>query len=154
MDHEFFTNSMVNDESGWDWLSLQFDDNTELMLYRLRHKDGSVDPYSSGTYIDDRGKSSFLSAKDFTLSPKGANWTSLQTKATYPVSWQISVPSLGLRADVTTPLEGQELSSDIGPSYWEGAIDIVGQRDGNPLGGVGYLEMTGHDASRHSSPLP
>jgi predicted secreted hydrolase len=70
------------------------------------------------------------------------------------VGWQISVPNLSLRADITTPLEGQELSSTFGPSYWEGAIDIAGQRDGNPLGGVGYLEMTGHDASHESSPLP
>lgn len=154
MDHEFFTNSMDSDESGWDWLSLQFHDNTELMLYRLRHKDGSVDPYSSGTYVDARGESSFLSSKDFTMSPVGTVWTSTNTKAPYPVRWQISVPNLGLRADITTPLEDQELSSTFGPSYWEGAIDISGQRGGAPAGGVGYLEMTGHDASQQSSPLP
>ena len=56
MDHEFFTDSLAPDEVGWDWLSLQLDDNTELMLYRLRHKDGTADPYSSGTYIDAEGR--------------------------------------------------------------------------------------------------
>ena len=48
MDHEFFSHRLDKDQSGWDWLSLQLDDNTELMLYRLRHKDGSVDPARRG----------------------------------------------------------------------------------------------------------
>ena len=61
MDHEFFSESVDTAERGWDWLSLQLDDNTEVMLYRLRHKDGSVDPYSSGSYIDAQGKCMFLS---------------------------------------------------------------------------------------------
>ena len=56
MDHEFFSDSANGDEVGWDWLSVQLNDNSELMLYRLRHKDGTVDPYSSGTYIDPQGR--------------------------------------------------------------------------------------------------
>ena len=32
MDHEFFTHQLDASESGWDWLSLQLDDNTELTL--------------------------------------------------------------------------------------------------------------------------
>ncbi len=43
MDHEFFSSGLDKGEVGWDWLSLQLADNTELMLYRLRHNDGSVD---------------------------------------------------------------------------------------------------------------
>ena len=60
MDHEFSTDSLAPDEVGWDWLSIQLNDNTELMLYRLRHKDGTADPYSSGTYIDAEGAPHFL----------------------------------------------------------------------------------------------
>ena len=63
MDHEFFTESMGPGESGWDWLGLQLDNNTELMLYRLRHKDGSADPYSSGTFVDATGQSFFSPRK-------------------------------------------------------------------------------------------
>ncbi len=147
MDHEFFSESLDATESGWDWLSLQMDDNTELMLYRLRHKDGSVDPYSSGSFIDAQGKRVFLSVKDFTMTPEGATWTSAQTKGTYPIAWRVEVPSLGLDVKVTTPLEDQELSTSVGPSYWEGAIDIAGQREGKTLRGVGYLEMTGYAAA-------
>ena len=143
MDHEFFSESTDASESGWDWLSLQFDDNTELMLYRMRHKDGSVDPFSSGSYIDAQGRCVFLSSRDFSMMPAGETWASPQTKSVYPVAWRVAIPSLGIEVTVTTPLRSQELAVTIGPSYWEGAIDIAGQRGTAPMRGVGYLEMTG-----------
>jgi predicted secreted hydrolase len=117
------------------------------MLYRLRHKDGSVDPYSSGTYVDARGKGTFLSSKDFEMTPGVETWTSPQSRGTYPVHWKVAVPALGLELDVTTPLVTQELFSKIGPSYWEGAIDIAGRRSSEALQGTGYLEMTGYSAT-------
>jgi predicted secreted hydrolase len=149
MDHEFFSESLDTNESGWDWLSLQLADNTELMLYRLRHKDGSVDPYSSGSYIDAQGKCAFLSSKDFVMTPAGAGnfestWTSPQTHGTYPIQWRVSVPMLGLQVEVSTPLATQELTTTVGPSYWEGAIDVSGTHGNLPVRGVGYLEMTGY----------
>ena len=139
MDHEFFSESMGPSESGWDWLGLQLDNNTEVMLYRLRHQDGSVDPYSSGTFVDARGQSFFLSVKDFTMTPTGETWTSPLSKGTYPLRWHVSIPGQGLELDVATPLDSQELTSTIGPSYWEGAVDVTGSAHG-----VGYLEMTGY----------
>ena len=42
------SHSMESDMAGWDWFSLQFDDGSELMLYRLRRKNGNVEPTSSG----------------------------------------------------------------------------------------------------------
>ncbi len=154
MDHEFFTESLDLTDNGWDWLSLQLDDNTELMLYRLRHKDGTIEPYSSGTYVDAQGKTTFLSLKDFSMTPGGETWKSSQSKGTYPVRWHVSVPSLAIKVDVATPLPNQELTSAIGPSYWEGAIDITGQRAGIPLHGVGYLEMTGYGVAHGASVAP
>jgi predicted secreted hydrolase len=147
MDHEFFSESMASGETGWDWLSLQLDDHSELMLYRLRHQDGTVDPYSSGTFIDTRGQSRFLSLSDFTMTPVGDTWTSPKTTATYPVAWRVTVPSLAFDLRIETPLRSQELASRVGPSYWEGAIDIAGTKSSTPIHGVGYLEMTGYASS-------
>lgn len=144
MDHEFFTGSMATNESGWDWLSVQLADGAELMLYRLRHKDGSIDQSSSGSYVDASGKSQFLSAGDFAMTPGADTWTSPETKAKYPMRWHVSIPRLNMQLDVTTPLRSQELASKLGTSYWEGAIDAVGTSDQSPLRGVGYLEMTGY----------
>jgi predicted secreted hydrolase len=152
MDHEFFSGSMAADETGWDWLSVQLSDGTELMLYRLRHKNGTIDPFSSGSYVDASGKATFLSANDFSMSPDSISdsatlWTSAQTKAAYPIKWHVSIPQLKMAFDVTTPLKTQELTNNFGPSYWEGAVDATGSRDNAPLSGTGYLEMTGYSAS-------
>lgn len=147
MDHEFFSDSTNANESGWDWLSLQLNDNTELMLYRMRHKDGSGDPYSSGTYVDAQGKTLHLSSRDFTMTPAGPRWMSGQSGGDYPIGWQVDVPGLDLHLAISTPLKNQELVSRFGPTYWEGAIDAIGQRGGSVVHGEGYLEMTGYARS-------
>jgi len=146
MDHEFFTHSMEPEQVGWDWLSVQLEDNTELMLYQFRRKDGSIDPFSSGTYVDAQGKSVHLTAADFRLVPTGETWTSAVTVAKYPVAWSVEIPKLGLKLAATTRLKSQELAggSKLAPSYWEGAIAIEGTRGGASVWGVGYLEMTGY----------
>ena len=65
MDHEFGSNQLGEDQVGWDWFSIQLDNNTELMLYLMRRKDGSVDPYSSGTLVNADGTSKHLDLKDY-----------------------------------------------------------------------------------------
>ena len=146
MDHEFFSHRIDEDQSGWDWVSLQLDDNTELMLYRLRHKDGSVDPFSSGTYVDAKGKTTFLSNADFTFQPGTDTYTSPVTHGVYPIAWGVTIPSLGMDLQIRTGLRSQEMTigSIASLSYWEGAITISGTKGGAALSGVGYLEMTGY----------
>jgi predicted secreted hydrolase len=147
MDHEFFTHQLEPDQVGWDWFSLQLEDKTELMLFRIRRKDGSIDPYSAGTYIDAQGKTRHLRVSDFTLTAETESWERPDGSVRYPVHWKIAVPSLSLELDASTPLRSQELAgnSRFSPSYWEGAIKLRGQRQNSPLDGVGYLEMTGYD---------
>lgn len=151
MDHEFFTNQLAADEPGWDWVSIQLSDNTELMVYRLRHRDGTIDPFSSATYVDAEGHTTHISSADFTMQPSRLFWNSNQTKAQYPIGWHISVPYLDLELNVSTPLQSQEVvSTGQGtPSYWEGAIDISGHRRESSISGVGYLEMTGYAEPVH-----
>jgi predicted secreted hydrolase len=147
MDHEFFTHQLEDGQVGWDWFSLQLNDDTELMLFRIRRKDSSVDPYSSGTYIDSSGHSLHLSRQDFSLAPEAGSWKSPISQAVYPVRWRVSVPKLQIEVEATTLLKSQELSgpSQLIPTYWEGAIDVNGHKGGATLTGSGYLEMTGYD---------
>lgn len=147
MDHEFFTHQLESNQVGWDWLSLQLDDKTELMLFHIRRKDGSVDPFSAGTYVDAGGKYTHLRVDDFTLQPLTASWTSPVTHAIYPIAWKIAIPKLGIELEAHTALAEQELTgkTNLAPSYWEGAISLGGHRGKAPLGGVGYLELTGYD---------
>jgi predicted secreted hydrolase len=34
------------------------------------------------------------------------------------------------------------------PPYWEGAVDVGGERGGRALGGRGYVELVGYAAER------
>jgi predicted secreted hydrolase len=147
MDHEFLTSQLSTDQVGWDWLSIQLDDNTELMLFDIRRKDGSIDSHSSGTFVDANGQNLHLTEHDFSLQPVDNKWTSPATSAVYPLHWTISVPRLKIDLDATTLLTSQELTgkSNRVPTYWEGAIQLTGSKEAKPIGGVGYLEMTGYD---------
>jgi predicted secreted hydrolase len=146
MDHEFFTEQLDNTEAGWDWFSIQLQNNEELMLYRLRKKSGEADSYSSGTYVDTHGDAHFLSGSEFSLSPGGI-WQSANSRAQYPLAWRIRIPSLSLELSERPLLNNQELFSRerIFPSYWEGAVSYSGHIHAQPISGVGYLEMTGYE---------
>jgi predicted secreted hydrolase len=145
MDHEFFTHQLDENQTGWDWFSLQFDDGSEVMLFQLRRKDGSLDPYSAGTYVDPSGRTLRLTANDFSLTA-GKVWTSPETGGRYPIAWTIQVPRLGLDAAIATRLSQQEMTGTIQatPPYWEGAIYTTGMMKAKALNGAGYLEMTGY----------
>ena len=145
MDHEFFTHQLDPSQSGWDWFSLQFDDGSEVMLFRLRRKDGAIDRYSAGTYIDSRGRASHLAVNDFSLTP-GKTWLSPETGGRYPIEWTIRVIPLGIDLGLRTRLPKQEMTGETraAPSYWEGAIECSGTKGGRSAKATGYLEMTGY----------
>jgi predicted secreted hydrolase len=146
MDHEFFTHQLTSEQTGWDWLSIQLQDRSELMLFQIHRKDGSTDPYSAGTYVDPKGRTTHLRKDDFVLQPASETWKSPQSQATYPMSWKISIPKLQLALDAKTQLPSQELASasSFAPTYWEGAVDLTGEHAGVKIAGSGYLEMTGY----------
>jgi predicted secreted hydrolase len=149
MDHEFGTSFLEPDQQGWDWLSLQLDDGSELMLYQMRRADGGRDPHSSGTFVRPDGRVSHLTSSDFTLAPAGRVFSSPASGARYPVAWRVVVPGAGIELNVTTPLEDQELRTarSTGVTYWEGAVDAAGTIAGRNVSGRGYLEMTGYAGS-------
>ena len=153
MDHEFGSTDLGPDLVGWDWFSLQMADHTELMLYRLRHADGSADPVSSGTFIDHEGRAHALSLNDFTMEPVSF-WTSPRSHARYPQQWRLTLPSRDISLEVMPRMAEQELRTDRSTqvTYWEGAIQVRGTSSGKPLTGFGYMELTGY-AERFSKKL-
>jgi predicted secreted hydrolase len=145
MDHEFGSADLGEDLVGWDWFSLQLDDQRELMLYRLRRADGSADPVSSGTLIDRNGRGHHLAIDDFTLEPT-SYWTSPMSKARYPQRWHLTIPSQQLSLELVPLMAKQELSTTRSTqvTYWEGAIETTGTAQGKPIHGQGYMELTGY----------
>ena len=145
MDHEFFSRGMAPNLSGWDWFSLQLEGGFEVMLYILRQKDGSVDPASSGTLIDPQGRTRHLNLADFTVRPIGT-WTSPHTQTKYPAGWEIIIPGAGYHLTLAPTVPDQEIRSQApaNVTYWEGQVKIQGVKNGAPVAGVGYAELTGY----------
>jgi len=145
MDHEFGSADLGDDLVGWDWFSIQLEDEGELMLYRLRRRDGSSDPASSGTVVFADGRTRHLSIAEFRLEATGT-WTSRESGAVYPIRWRLAIPSLDLAVEIVPLLDQQELltSRSTQVTYWEGAVAMSGTRQGRPVNGQGYLELTGY----------
>jgi len=145
MDHEFFTSAMAPGLAGWDWFSLQLADGWDVMLYLLRHRDGAVDPASSGTLIDPQGHTRHLKLGDFKVKGTGA-WTSPQSGTKYPAGWEITIPDPGYRLTLIPTLPDQEIRAQAPAkvTYWEGEVKIEGVKNGAPVSGQGYAELTGY----------
>ncbi len=145
MDHEFGSGDLGPDQVGWDWFSIQLENRTELMFYRLRRTDGTADAASSGTLIFPDGRSQRLPPSEVRIETLD-HWTSGSSGARYPSRWHIEVPAAGLLLDLVPRLSNQELitrrSTQV--TYWEGAVDITGKLREAPVAGLGYVELTGY----------
>jgi predicted secreted hydrolase len=143
-DHEWSTSALGPGAVGWDWFSLQLDDGHELMFFRIRRQDSSLEPVSSGTWVAPDGRTRRLGLDDVRIEVEDS-WRSPETGASYPSRWRLAVPSLELTLRVEPWLEAQEMRTSF--TYWEGAVRCSGERGGRPLGGRGYLELTGYAKS-------
>jgi predicted secreted hydrolase len=145
MDHEFSTAPLEPGLVGWDWFSLQLSDNTEIMIYLLRQKDGKLNPASSGTYIRSNGKTRHLSDDDIEVTVTDT-WNSPNSGAIYPARWRLKIPSMFLDFNIAPNLEDQEMRTNesTGVTYWEGSVSIRGSKGESQINGQGYVELTGY----------
>lgn len=145
MDHEFGSSQLEPAQVGWDWFSVQLDNRTELMVYLLRHADGSIDPHSSGTLIHPDGQAEHLRQEMFEVRPLG-QWTSPRSSATYPHGWELRVPMVGLNLRLRPTFADQELDtkSSTRVVYWEGSVLVEGTQRDQPVRGMGYVELVGY----------
>ncbi|MCS7061878.1 MAG: lipocalin-like domain-containing protein [Anaerolineae bacterium] len=144
MDHEWSTSALGANAVGWDWFSIQLDDQRELMLFQIRNADGTLEPASTATFVEANGQTIHLTGNDFRLEPQ-AHWRSPHSGGEYPVRWRIHIPSRQIDLTVEARAADQEMNVSI--VYWEGAISVSGAIQGRPVRGHGYLEMTGYAES-------
>ena len=144
LDREWGSGGLGSREVGWDWFALQLGDGSALMFYALRDRDGGRDAHSAGTWIAADGGVRALSNADVGIAVI-SEWRS-RSGERYPAGWRIRVPALALDLGVHPVLPDQELRTT--PRYWEGAVDVSGERAGNRLGGRGYVELVGYAQER------
>lgn len=143
-DHEYSTSALSAGAVGWDWFSLQLDNGGGLMLFQIRNADGSVEPFSSGSYIAPDGTITHLALADFDIEVLDT-WISPTSGGEYPAGWRISIPKLALELEGRPLLPNQELN--VSTTYWEGAVEFSGTLAGAPVTARGYVELTGYAGS-------
>ena len=141
MDREWSTSALGPDQAGWDWYALQLSNGQELMFYRLRRRDGSIDPHSAGTIVLRDGTPVALVAGEVVIDTL-STWVSPRGGYRYPARTRLRVPNADLELEVTPRLPDQEL--EVSVRYWEGAVDARGTAHGLPVTGWGYLELVGY----------
>jgi predicted secreted hydrolase len=141
MDREWSTSALSAQQAGWDWFSLQLSDHSEIMFYRLRRKDGKADTYSSGIIVEADNSQLRLNAASVNIDVSG-QWTSPHSHSTYPAKWRLTVPQQGISLEITPFINDQELNGRY--RYWEGAVKLTGKKNGRPISGQGYVELTGY----------
>ena len=145
MDHEYSTAPLEAGIVGWDWFSLQFSDQTELMLYLLRKENGEIHAASSGTYVDQTGRAHHLTRVDVSVTAL-KQWQSPRSEAVYPVAWRINVLPFDIEVTIEANLTDQEMvtSASTGVTYWEGSVSASGSVANQPVKASGYVELTGY----------
>ncbi|HAV34740.1 MAG TPA: carotenoid 1,2-hydratase, partial [Massilia sp.] len=139
LDHEWSSEALQPDASGWDWVGANLDDGSALMAFQIRAKGGGK-LWAHATVRDPQGRVTRYAPEQVSFTPT-ARWKSPRTNAEYPVATGITTGAT--RWQLVPLQQDQELDSrrSTGAVYWEGAVSVA--RDGVPAG-RGYLEMTGY----------
>jgi predicted secreted hydrolase len=141
-DHEFGSGALEENQIGWDWFSLQFEDGSALMLFQIRQRDGSISASSGGTFISANGNPQHVQKTDFEIKVLNT-WRSPHTQGLYPAAWEIRLDKPGCSLKVDPWMADQEVNFPS-VTYWEGAVHFEGTCNSASVKGNGYVELTGY----------
>ncbi|MFT6224981.1 MAG: putative secreted hydrolase [Paracoccaceae bacterium] len=134
LDREWSSQPLAGEQSGWDWVSLHFDDGTKLMGFQLREDGDGTKTYTSATFIAADGTATHYANGALRLS---AVADARVADRTVPVKWRVELPARAIDTVITALNPNSWMPLSI--PYWEGPVTIEGSHPG-----VGYLEMTGY----------
>ncbi|MEL7345534.1 MAG: lipocalin family protein, partial [Pseudomonadota bacterium] len=133
LDREWSSQLLDDDQAGWDWIALSFENGARLMGFRIRGAQGA-----------DATRGSWISADGVVtnLAPGALTMTPIETTQTpggpVPTTWQIRLDEQSI--DVTASAVNPQSWMDTTVAYWEGPMRVTGSHEGR-----GYLEMTGYE---------
>lgn len=139
LDHEW-SDSLLGDAVGWDWLGINLHDGRALTLFQLRRPDGSRD-WAGGSLRTPGQPDRSFAPQEVDMQPT-RHWTSPATGARYPVEWRLRSPAGEMLLAAWFDAQEIDARGSSGLVYWEGAARLF-DVDKRPLG-AGYLELTGY----------
>ncbi|MEO1638736.1 MAG: lipocalin-like domain-containing protein [Pseudomonadota bacterium] len=130
LDREWSSQPLAENQTGWDWFSLSFDDGNKMMGFRLQQTDGQN--FTSATWITPDGHTMPYSDGALTATPLATNDDDV------PVRWRVELPAQDVDVTVQAINENAWMATSV--PYWEGPVTVEGSHSG-----IGYLEMTGYE---------
>ena len=126
---------------GWNWISAQLDDGTELSVYPEQYVYLQKSAGDHAVTIGPNGERQTWD--EFTLTELD-HWQSTVTFVEYPIRWRLQIPRAGIDLEVKAAFADQEVVTLIARnSFYEGRVDVKGTRGGKPVSGVGFVERNG-----------
>jgi predicted secreted hydrolase len=139
LDHEWSSEVLSPQASGWDWTGINFSDGGALMAFRIRERSGGA-LWAGGAVRAADGRVRSFEPNEIGFTAQRL-WRSTRTGIEYPVAMQLHAGDLD--CTLVPLMEDQELDSraSTGTIYWEGAVRAMqaGRETGR-----GYLELTGY----------
>lgn len=128
----------------WEWISIQLDDDREIMVADVWVDGEPLDSFSGGlNYYDEDCSLDIL---------QGYQMTSLDsyfdpvTQKEFATQWRVTESSRQIDIMVTADFDHQVMHVDSNPvfqtCFWEGACTVYGTIDGQPVAGTAYAEVT------------
>jgi predicted secreted hydrolase len=135
-DREWGSQMLAEDQQGWDWFSLRLNENTALMVYRIR---SDIKDYLYGSIMRRDGTIKTLSSSDISLTRIKADTKpqSSSDSSRYPELFSIVITQDDIDIEVSVINNKQIMR--FGIEYFEGMVKFSGSHQGS-----GFLEMTGY----------
>jgi predicted secreted hydrolase len=138
MDHQWMEDMA---DKGWQWFSIQLDDETDIICWNIVNLDGTVESSDLTMMLAD---GSIYHTTDIDLEASD-NWESPETGQTYGVTWTLREPKQDLDLQIEARFPRQEIVLFKGTPYtwhfWEGGTTVSGKIGGSPVSGIGYSEL-------------
>lgn len=139
-DHQFGPQLIeLSTVKNWTWIAAQLDHNEDLFALVVNKQDGTQ--LVVGSYSDQNCNTAQLGPKDFTITALGS-W-SPSASCTYPMNWEVKVPSKKLDLFIKPVFEAQDIMVPSLDHYYEGDSEVSGSSKGKA-----YVELYGFCASK------
>ncbi|MDD5110124.1 MAG: lipocalin family protein [Patescibacteria group bacterium] len=135
-DHQWANCGWQPSDDIWTWFSLQLENGCEIVAFRYGGK--IVTEMATASFQDGTTKTT----PTLHFTPLGTTWRSGQTGAAYSLAWRVRLPEFNLDVTVQPLHERQEMVFGV-LNYWEGGLKVNGTCNGQPVHGVGFLELAG-----------
>lgn len=139
LDHEWSSEVIAAQASGWDWAGINLHDGAACMAFRMRdHAGGAL--WAGGSMRAADGQLRVLAPDEVRFLPQ-RQWRSPRSGVAYPVAVMVEAAAASYALEPLFDDQELDARASTGGIYWEGAVRAA--QAGREVG-RGYLELTGY----------